>query len=164
MICTQDHINILEVIMQAKIAVINKKGTGLRYEGQPEGEWLNVGRNKNVSLAGLNRGDQVEFEAAEGGWLQSITKVGNSPSGEATQTATKSNGQSSRADTGSDVQNRIARSVAVQAVMSSPLLAEALKDSDISEVVSEAKSMIEELTEYVNSGKFSRVTETSGAN
>lgn len=104
-----------------------------------------------LNFSKLKKGDVVEVDANKK-WVKSIKVTGQSePSKSASAPSA-----SSQSSTPSSTTTSIARCTAVKAALNSPTLAEAMKNMDLSQSVSEMKGVILELERYILTGSFTK--------
>jgi hypothetical protein len=109
--------------------------------------WYNKGNNESINLDNFKKGDEVKYEI-NGKFLKSVEMVAVG-AGVAHVQSNKSyeNGNA-------DLQGRIARGNACNAVFGSASIAQSTKDMDKSEAFGFLMSCVEKTASYINSGKW----------
>ncbi len=142
--------------MQGTIEVISSTGKGFRIIGQDKGAWFNKGKNLDEDLiAGLVKGDKVEFNAPDGKWVVSLHKLdAGAVVKEPMADAKKVFANSSAHEGATEKSNSIARGCAANAVLGSPYLADILAGEVPEQTVQNVKDFMEKVAEFVYSGKW----------
>lgn len=139
--------------MQLTVESFNKKGTGFISSGT----WYNADRLLAGGLSTLKKGDVIEAAIRVNGDFNNITAYsvtgGQSPAATETKEAFKS---SSFGKESSDIQDRIARGNATNAVFGSPFVGkwmESLYDSD-AERIQETIRLVDKVATFIGTGKM----------
>lgn len=111
------------------------------------GEFKNAGKGLTFDLSTLKKGDEITFDGS-GKYINSVAVTGT---GVSVPQSTNSN--SFVAGPANDKKAlEIGRSVAVKAVLDSPIMAELLKTNDIAVAVAESKAIMEMYAQYIATG------------
>lgn len=110
--------------------------------------YLNPSKFAKPDFSVATKGSTIEVDV-DGKYVKSLKLIGAGAPPE-NQGGSQSHGSSAP----SNKDEQIARSTAVKSVLGSPLLADALKNKDISEMIADAKAIVEEMTRYILTGSF----------
>lgn len=130
--------------MKLTIDAVNKAGTGFKAGD----EWYNKDKYSNPSFEGLRKGVTVDVVlSGETTFVKSLTIL-DSVKAETKETTNRTTQKTS------GTSEEIARSVAVKAVLDSPIIAAQLQNTDFSEAMSLLETEVRRVTNYVLTGNF----------
>lgn len=144
-------------MLEGIVEVVSPSGKGFRIVGQNKGDWFNKGKMlAEDAIAGLKKGDFIQFNAPDGKWVMSLKKGekhdGAIPAPQVSPAMAKV--FAPQHDGTTEKSNSIARGCAANAVLGSPYVSELLKGGCEEETVANVKSFMEKVAEFVYGGKW----------